>query len=93
VRSRVSRGGHNNPEEKIRERWNSSRENLIRLLPYHLRVYDNSIEADPANGGAPRPRLLLEVKSRKITAPADLSNAPESAQPIIAAAIHLHRVS
>lgn len=95
VRSRVTRGGHDIPEEKIRERWNSSRENLIRLLPslHHLRLFDNSIEADPAAGQAPRPRLLLEVKSRKITAPADLSNAPEWAQPIIAAAIHLHRAS
>jgi predicted ABC-type ATPase len=93
VRSRVVRGGHDIPEEKIRERWNSSRENLIRLLPslHHLRLYDNSAEADPARGEAPRPRLLLEVQSRKITAPADLSNAPEWAQPIIAAAIHLHR--
>jgi predicted ABC-type ATPase len=95
VRSRVSRGGHDIPEEKIRERWNSSRENLIRLLPHihHLRLYDNSTEADPAKGMAPRPQLLLEMKSRKITAPADLSNAPEWAQPIIAAAIHLHRAS
>jgi predicted ABC-type ATPase len=93
VRSRVSRGGHDIPEEKIRERWNSSRENLIRLLPaiHHLRLYDNSAEADPARGQAPCPRLLLEVKSRKITAPSDLSNAPEWAQPIIAAAIHLHK--
>jgi predicted ABC-type ATPase len=95
VCSRVSRGGHDIPEEKIRERWNSSRENLIRLLPHihHLRLYDNSTEADPAKGQAPRPQLLLEMKSRKITAPADLSNAPEWAQPIIAAAIHLHRAS
>ena len=95
VRSRVTRGGHDIPEEKIRERWNSSRENLIRLLPslHHLRLFDNSIQADPATGQAPCPRLLLEVKSRKITAPADLSNAPEWAQPIIAAAIHLHRAS
>jgi predicted ABC-type ATPase len=93
VRSRVSRGGHDIPEEKIRERWNSSRENLIRLLPaiHHLRLYDNSAEADPAKGHPPCPRLLLEVKSRKITAPSDLSNAPEWAQPIIAAAIHLHK--
>ena len=93
VRSRVTRGGHDIPEEKIRERWNSSRENLIRLLPslHHLRLYDNSAEADPAKGLAPTPRLLLEVKSRKITAPADLSNAPEWAQPIIAAAMLLHR--
>ena len=93
VRSRVSRGGHDIPEEKIRERWNSSRENLIRLLPaiHHLLLYDNSTEADPATGQAPCPRLLLELKSRKITAPSDLSNAPEWAQPIIAAAMHLHK--
>lgn len=92
VRARVTRGGHDIPEEKIRERWDGSRENLIRLMPsiHHLRVYDNSTEADPATGQAPCPRLLLEIKSRKITAPADLSNAPVWAQPIIAAAIHLH---
>ena len=92
VRSRVSHGGHDIPEEKIRERWNRSRENLIRLLPLidHLRVIDNSAESDPAEGQSPRPVLLLEMQRGKITAPADLSGAPEWAQPIIAAAIHLH---
>ena len=92
VRSRVSHGGHDIPEEKIRERWNRSRENLIRLLPLidHLRVIDNSAESDPAEGHRPRPVLLLEMQRGKITAPADLSGAPEWAQPIIAAAIHLH---
>lgn len=92
VRSRVAHGGHDIPEAKICERWNSSRANLIRLLPHihHLRVYDNSTEADPAKGKAPRPVLLLEMKRRKITAPRDLSRAPDWAQPIIAAAIRLH---
>jgi predicted ABC-type ATPase len=92
VRSRVAHGGHDIPEEKIRERWNRSRENLIRLLPLidHLRVYDNSAEADPAEGHRPKPLLLLEMQRGKITAPADLSGAPDWAKPIIAAAIHLH---
>ena len=92
VRSRVAHGGHDIPVEKIRERWNRSRENLIRLLPLidHLRVYDNSSEADPAAGRQPQPGLLLEMQRGKITAPADLSNAPDWARPIIAAAIHLH---
>ena len=92
VRSRVAHGGHDIPVEKIRERWNRSRENLIRLLPLidHLRVYDNSQEADPIAGRQPQPVLLLEMQRGKITAPADLSNAPDWAQPIIAAAIHLH---
>jgi len=92
VRSRVAHGGHDIPEQKIRERWTGSRENLIRLLPLidHLRLYDNSHEADPAEGRQPQPVLLLEIKRGKITAPADLSGAPDWAQPIIAAAIHLH---
>jgi predicted ABC-type ATPase len=92
VAARVARGGHDIPAEKIRERWNRSRENLIRLLPLidHLRVYDNSAEADPAAGQRPQPILLLEMQRGKITAPADLSGAPDWAMPIIAAAIHLH---
>lgn len=94
VRHRVAHGGHNIPEEKIRERWKTSRENLIRLLPHidHLRVFDNSAEGDPAEGHRPQPRLLLEMKGGRITAPADLSGAPDWAQPIIAAAILLHSV-
>jgi len=92
VQSRVAHGGHDIPEDKIRERWNRSRENLVRLLPLinHLRVYDNSKDADPAEGLKPEPILLLEMKCGKITAPADLSGAPEWAKPVIAAAIHLH---
>lgn len=92
VRIRVAHGGHDIPPEKIRERWTRSRENLVRLLPFidHLRVYDNSAEADPADGERPRPVLLLEMKRGKITGPSDLSRAPDWAQPIIAAAILLH---
>jgi Uncharacterized protein conserved in bacteria len=95
VRSRVAHGGHDIPAAKIRERWNGSRENLIRLLPLidHLRVSDNSWEADPAAGQQPQPVLLLERQGGQITAPADLSNAPDWAQPIIAAAIHLHNAA
>jgi predicted ABC-type ATPase len=92
VRARVGRGGHAIPEEKIRERWDASRKNLILLMPHihHLRVYDNSLEADPAAGKAPRPVLWLELRQRKVVAPADLSGAPDWVQPIIAAAWRLH---
>jgi predicted ABC-type ATPase len=90
---RASRGGHDIPVEKIHQRWRSSRENLIRLMPYihHLRMYDNSYEADPVAGKQPRPILLLETREQKITAPSDLSGAPEWAQPVLAAAMILHR--
>jgi len=88
VARRVAQGGHDIPPAKIRERWRTSRENLIRLLPFihHLRVYDNSTEADPAEGHAPRPVLWLEMKEGRITAPADLSGAPDWVQPILGAA-------
>lgn len=91
VRARVSQGGHDIPEDKIRERWRGSRENLIHLMPilHHLRVYDNSAEGDPARGHLPHPVLLLEMKSGRITAPKDLFQAPEWAQPLIAAALRL----
>ena len=94
VRSRVTKGGHNIPPEKIRERWDGSRKNLIKLLSYihHLRVYDNSIEADPAAGKPPQPILWLEMKNRKITAPKDFRGAPDWVQPVIAAAVRLHNI-
>lgn len=95
VRARVRQGGHDIPEDKIRARWNSSRENLIRLLPdiHHLRVFDNSAEGDPAMGRPPRPVLVLEMKNRRITAPADLTGTPDWAKPVLAAAMHLHRAN
>ena len=55
VRSRVARGGHDIPEEKIRERYDRSRINLIELMPRltELRVFDNSFDADPHAGHSP----------------------------------------
>ena len=61
VRARVSRGGHDIPEARIRERYVKSKRNLIELLPSltALRVFDNSAEADPSLGITPLPRQLL----------------------------------
>ncbi len=91
VRRRVAHGGHDIPEAKIHERWRSSRENLIRLLPHinHLRVYDNSHEADPVAGHRPQPILCLETREGIIT---ELHNAPLWVRPIIAAAAKLQKL-
>ncbi|SPE35236.1 conserved hypothetical protein [Candidatus Sulfopaludibacter sp. SbA3] len=89
VRSRVSKGGHAIPEAKIRERFDHSRLNVIRLMPdlTELRVYDNSEEADPDCGTTPVPRLLLHMMCGKIVSSCDLSTTPEWAKPIMAVAI------
>jgi predicted ABC-type ATPase len=90
VQKRVSQKGHDIPEDKIRQRWDASRRNLIRLLPHldSLRLFDNSKQADPHDGQRPRPELLLDIVGEKIVGPTDLSKAPEWAKPIIAAALN-----
>lgn len=78
VKARVTKGGHDIPEETIRRRYVSSRLNLIGLLPRltSLRVYDNSAEADPARGLEPRPVPVLQVERGAIVGPADLRGTP-----------------
>ncbi|HKP41704.1 AAA family ATPase [Mycobacterium sp.] len=91
VRNRVQAGGHDIPESSIRRRWRHSRLNLIQLLPVltELRVYDNSADADPVAGKAPKPVLVLHVDRGGIVGPPDLSSTPEWAKPIVAAALKL----
>jgi predicted ABC-type ATPase len=89
VRSRVARGGHDIPEEKIRERYDQSRINLIRLMPRltELRVFDNSFEADPHAGRAPRPTLVLHLVNGRIAETVDLAETPQWAKALMAAAL------
>ncbi len=95
VRSRVDQGGHDIPEEKIRERYTQSRLNLIRLLPRltELLLYDNSDEADPRTGTAPEPRLVLSLVQGKVRETCELTLVPEWAKPILAAALKLNLAS
>ncbi len=89
VRARVARGGHDIPEEKIRQRYARSLLNLIRLLPKltEVRVFDNSEEADPYLGIAPEPRLIVHAAKGKILNVCDLAATPGWAKPIVLAAL------
>lgn len=94
VRERVAAGGHDIPERKIRERWTSSRENLIRLMPHlaELTVFDNSAGVLP-DGTLPDPRPVLHVRDGEVLFPeaAKLASTPEWAMPIVEAALTLGR--
>ena len=96
VRQRVERGGHDIPRAKIVERYDSGRKNLVRLMPRlaSVRLYDNSVQADPGQGLTPAPRLLLHCVERKIVSPTKLrsllAETREWAKPIVAAALDLH---
>jgi predicted ABC-type ATPase len=89
IRARVARGGHDIPEARVRARYDSSRLNLIRLLPRltELRVHDNSAEADPAAGVAPEPMLVVHMVRGTIVRACPLTRTPGWAKPILAAAM------
>ena len=93
VRSRVASGGHDIPESKIRERWVTSRINLIRLMPYlaRLQVFDNSVEA-AAGLDIPQLLLVLEMVNGRLAFPAPddpqaLATTPAWARSVVQAAI------
>ena len=89
VRRRVEAGGHDIPAAKIRQRFTTSRANLVRLLPHlaSLFVYDNSTEADTDRGVQPTPLLLLRMEKGKVLQHAPLGEVPKWAKPLLAAAL------
>ncbi len=96
VAERVGKGGHNIPEAAIRSRWESSRVNLVKLIPHvtDLVVFDNSTHHDPHKGETPSPRMLLQIVDRQLMhpQPEDATRTPPWAKPIIMAALkHFRR--
>lgn len=98
VKARVKKGGHDIPEADIRRRFDQSRLQLIELLPclHELRLYDNSHEADPHKGQAPRPQPVLHWQrgaagKARVLVPQmkDLPATPAWAKPVVAAALKL----
>ena len=91
VKARVSVGGHDIPETKIRERYRTALQNLIALLPglAHVQVYDNSVEALPG-ASIPDPVLVAEMHGGKLTWPTalkSLKGTPQWAKPLLEAAL------
>src|SRR5579871_6344971 len=89
VRARAARGGHHIPDEKIRERYDRSRWNLIQLLPKltEARVYDNSEKSDPRKHLIPQPKLILHTRRGRVVRACDLAHAPEWTKPILLVAL------
>jgi predicted ABC-type ATPase len=91
VRARAARGGHDVPEERIRERYARSLLNLLRLMPRltELRLYDNSREADLQAGIAPEPTLILHLNRGKLVAVCDLPSVPAWSKPAVLVALNI----
>ena len=92
VRARAAAGGHAIPEEKIRSRYDSSRKNLIKLLPglAELQVLDNSAEVKRSSTKATVP-TILHWRNGRIIAPPDLSGTPTWAKGIVERALRAQK--
>jgi len=91
VEARVAAGGHDIPEGKIHERYQSSLLNLIALLPrlMSLTVYDNSAQVVPGEP-IPDPVLVLDMYQGKIHFPdtvASIMATPDWAKPLVEVAL------
>ena len=93
VAQRVAHGGHAIPDAKIRERWNTSRTNLVQLLPAlaRLQVFDNSHSVQPGEE-IPDPQLVMELERGQVRFPDPrsreaLAAVPAWAHPILEAAL------
>jgi len=97
VALRVRHGGHDIPEQRIRERWTTARRNLIFLLPHlkALQVFDNSLDAAPGET-IPEPLLVLEMENGRALYPAQgdiaaLKATPGWAKPIVEAILRAEK--
>lgn len=93
IRARVAVGGHDIPEAKVRERWQTSITNLIALLPQlaELRLFDNSASVTPGQA-VPDPRPVAVVRHGRLAWPAaddapQLRQTPDWAKPVLEAAL------
>ncbi len=85
VEDRVANGGHQIPEKKIRQRWLSSMENMIKLIAvcHGVSVFDNST---PLIKGKPNPKKLFAFSENQwLSLP--IKDMPDWAKPLATTAI------
>ena len=89
--ARVALGGHDISEADIRRRYESSRLNLIHLMPHltALKIYDNSLETVIAAGKVLVLKLVLHMEKGKVRRVRRFHKTPDWAKPIVAKAINM----
>lgn len=91
IRERVARGGHDIPVDKVRQRYDDSRRNLLSFIGTRavIRVWDNTTQA--VDGRPSHAREILRVDHRRLHLPptTDLAATPAWARPLLAQALKL----
>lgn len=91
IRERVACGGHDIPEGKVRQRFDSSRENLLAFIgtAATLRIWDNS--GTTADGKPVHAREIFRVRDRQldVAVASAADETPGWARPLLAQALKL----
>lgn len=91
VAERVRRGGHDIPEDKIRERYRNSLVNLANFIgtPASIRVFDNS---EQSADGTPMPFEVFKIQDGAFTFEVPPKNVPRWAKPLILRAAKFYKL-
>lgn len=91
IRERVARGGHDIPQEKVLQRYEDSRRNLLSFIGSDatIRVWDNSTQS--ADGKPTFAQEVFRIEKRNLRLPrdADPNLIPGWARPLLAQAVKL----
>lgn len=91
IRERVARGGHDIPEDKVRQRYDNSRQNLLPFIGTQatIRAWDNSTQT--ADGKPSQATEIFRIHQRTLEVPTntDPKQIPGWARPLLAQAIKL----
>lgn len=91
IRERVARGGHDIPEDKVRQRYDDSRKNLLSFIgtAATIRVWDNSTQT--ANGRPAFAQEVFRIENRTLKLPggADPSLVPGWVRPLLAQSLKM----
>lgn len=90
IAHRVSKGGHNIPEQKVRERYIGSIHNMMTLLPvcYRIDVFDNSADIVDDKPGF---KNLFSVRNKTINIIEN--NMPEWAKPLASIGLNNYNIN
>lgn len=86
IRERVARGGHDIPSDKVRQRYDDSRRNLLWFIgtAAAIRVWDNSEQSADGKPSRTREILRTEHDAAKLMLPDGMDKVPDWTKPLFA---------
>lgn len=91
IRDRVTRGGHDIPEDAVRRRYDDSRRNLLSFIGTRatIRVWDNSVQTPDGRPTLAKEVFRIEHSRLRLPRGFDAQKVPGWSRPLLAQAVNL----